>query len=385
MKNQNEKLNGRRDFLKTGSILSLAAMTAPLISCIGNEKEKTTDTKKSISKPVISKTRTLGSGEHKMTVSSIGLGCMGMSYHRGLIPDRKIMIQLIQKAVEAGVNLFDTAEVYGPYLNEKLVGEALMPLRDEVQIATKFGFNIANGKIAGLNSHPDQIRKVVEASLKSLRTDHIDLLYQHREDPQVPMEDVAGAVKELIKEGKVKYFGLSEASPESIRKAHAIQPITALQSEYSLLDRVAKKDVFPTLRELGIGFIPYSPLGRGYLSGMLNQNTKFYPENDNRHVLPRYTPEGMKANWPLITALHEFGHQRGLTEAQVSLAFLLAEEPWIVPIPGTTKLAHLNENLAAADFEFTQEEFRDFSRKVDEIKITGERYTKEQVQKGKVS
>jgi aryl-alcohol dehydrogenase-like predicted oxidoreductase len=376
---------GRRNFLKTGGLLGAVAMTAPLISFTGTGNEKTADSKNNTERRSSIKTRTLGTGESGMTVSAIGLGCMGMNYHRGLIPDQKFMVQLIRKAVEAGVTLFDTAEVYGPYINEKLVGVALEPLRNDIQISTKFGFKITNGKIAGLDSRPEQIRRVVEASLKSLKTDRIDLLYQHREDPAVPMEDVAGTVKDLIAEGKVKHFGLSEARPESIRKAHAVQPVTALQSEYSLLDRAARKEVFSTIKELGIGFVPYSPLGRGYLSGMLNQDTKFYPENDNRHVLPRYTPEGMKANWPLITALHEFGHNRGLTESQVALAWLLADEPWIVPIPGTTKLAHLNENLAAADFQFTPDELREFNEKIDKIKIIGERYTKEQIKRGKVS
>ncbi|MGA6119138.1 aldo/keto reductase [Sphingobacterium anhuiense] len=385
MENQYENQQGRRDFLKMGSLLGAAAMTVPLLSFTNTIKEKTPDNKVNAPRHIISTTRTLGTGESMMTVSAIGLGCMGMNYHRGLIPDRKFMVQLLREAVEAGVTFFDTAEVYGPYINEELVGEALAPLRSDIQIATKFGFNIKNGKIAGLNSRPEQIRKVVEASLKILKTDRIDLLYQHREDPAVPMEDVAGTVKELIAQGKVKHFGLSEASPASIRKAHAVQPVTALQSEYSLLDRAAKKEVFSTIKELGIGFVPYSPLGRGYLSGMLNQNTKFYPENDNRQTLPRYTPEGMKANWSLITALHEFGHKRGLTEAQVALAWLLADEPWIVPIPGTTKLAHLNENLAAADFQFTPEELREFNVTIDKIKIVGERYTKEQMQRGKVS
>ena len=385
MENQYKNQQGRRNFLKMSSLLSAAVIAAPLISCADTAKKEAPENKKKVSAQLITKTRTLGTGESSMTVSAIGLGCMGMNYHRGLIPDRKFMVQLLQKAVQAGVTLFDTAEVYGPYINEQLVGEALAPLRNNVQIATKFGFNIANGKIAGLDSRPEQIRKVVEASLKSLRTDRIDLLYQHREDPAVPMEDVAGTVKELIAQGKVKHFGLSEASPESIRKAHAVQPVTALQSEYSLLDRAAKKEVFSTIKELGIGFVPYSPLGRGYLTGMLNPNTKFYPENDNRQVLPRYTPEGMTANWPLITALHEFGHKRGLTESQVALAWLLADEPWIVPIPGTTKLAHLNENLAAADFQFTPEEHREFNEAIEKIKIVGERYTKEQMKRGKVS
>jgi len=385
MNNQKDNYRGRRTFLKMGTLLGTAVIASPLVSYAGAGRKEESANVKNTPKHIIAKTRTLGTGNSSMTVSSIGLGCMGMNYHRGLIPDRKFMIQLIQKAAEAGVTFFDTAEVYGPYSNEELVGEALEPLRNDIQIATKFGFTITNGKIAGLDSRTEQIRKVVDASLKRLRTDRIDLLYQHREDPFVPIEDVAGTVKELIQEGKVKYFGLSEASPESIRKAHSVQPITALQSEYSLLDRAAKKEIFSTLEELGIGFVPYSPLGRGFLSGMLNQDTKFYPENDNRQALPRYTPEGMKANWPLITALHEFGHKRGLTESQVALAWLLADKPWIVPIPGTTKLAHLNENLASHDFQFTPDEFQQFTDTVDKIKIVGERYTQEQVERGKVS
>jgi len=303
---------------------------------------------------------------------------MGMSFHRGLIPERKHMIRLLQRAVEAGVTFFDTAEAYGAYTNEELVGEALAPLRKDIQIATKFGFNLVNGKIQGVNSRPEQIRKVVEASLKRLKTDYIDLLYQHRVDPNVPMEDVAGTVKELISQGKVKHFGLSEANSESIRKAHAVQPVTPLQSEYSLLERGPEKEVLATVEELGIGFVPYSLLGRGYLSGMLNQNTKFYPDNDNRPSLPRFQPEGLKANWPLVTALYEFGHQRGLTGAQVALAWLMAQKPWIVPIPGTTKLAHLNENLASADFEFSSEELLAFNDTISKIKIVGDRYTGEQ-------
>ena len=385
MLDQQENQQGRRQFLKMGSLLSAAAITAPLISLAQTDENVADESYKKVTSKNITKTRTLGTGKNSMQVSAIGLGCMGMNYHRGLVPDHKAMVQLLQKAVEAGVTFFDTAEVYGPYVNEKLVGEALVPFRNDIQIATKFGFNIVNDKIAGQNSRPEQIRKVVEASLKNLRTDHIDLLYQHRVDPTIPMEDVAGTVKELIKEGKVKHFGLSEASAAQIRKAHSVQPVTALQSEYSLLDRLVEKEILATVEELGIGFVPYSPLGRGYLSGMLNQNTKFYAENDNRQTLPRYQPDGMKANWPLITALHEFGHKRGITESQVALAWLLAKEPWIVPIPGTTKLAHLNENLAAANFQFTTEELQEFNNTVSKIKIVGDRYTKEQVSKGNVA
>ena len=245
---------------------------------------------------------------------------MGMSYHRSFVPDKKVSISLIRKAAELGVNLFDTAEAYGPYLNEELVGEALLPIRKDILICSKFGFNIQNGQLAGLNSKPEHIRKVVEQSLKRLKTDHIDLLYQHRVDPNVPIEDVAGTVKNLIKEGKVKHFGLSEAGAQSIRKAHAVQPLTALQSEYSLMTRQPELDVIKVCEELGIGFVPYSPLSRGFLSGMINERTKYNPANDNRPTLPRYQPDAIKANWLIIEKLTEFGNPRGLTAAQVALA-----------------------------------------------------------------
>lgn len=285
------------------------------------------------------------------------------------------MIGLIRKAVEMGVTLFDTAEVYGPFINEELVGEALAPLRKDILICSKFGFNIQNGQMAGLNSKPDHIRSVVEQSLKRLRTDHIDLLYQHRVDPNVPIEDVAGTVKDLIKEGKVRNFGLSEANAQTIRKAHAVQALTAIQSEYSLMWRNPEQEILKVCEELGIGFVPYSPLCRGFLSGFINERTKYNPANDNRPTLPRYQPDAIKANWVMIDLLTEFGNQRGLTAAQVSLAWLLAQKPWIVPIPGTTKLAHLQENLLSADFEFSDEELKKITAAVANIKIAGDRYT----------
>jgi len=324
--------------------------------------------------------RTLGTGKHSLTVSALGLGCMGMSYHRSFIPDRKVSVALIRKAVELGVTLIDTAEAYGPHTNEGVVGEALGPVRKDVVLCTKFGFNIQDGQLAGLNSKPEQIRKVVDESLGRLKTDHIDLLYQHRVDPAVPMEDVAGTVKDLIAAGKVGHFGLSEANAQSIRKAHAVQPVTALQSEYSLMTRQPENDVIKVCEELGIGFVPYSPLSRAFLSGFLNQNTKYDPRNDNRPTLPRYQPDAIKANWVMIEALTAFGNPRGLTAAQVALAWLLAQKPWIVPIPGTTKLAHLAENLAAADFEFTAEDLRAFTEVVSKIAIVGERYVGTQAQ-----
>ncbi|QJW89576.1 aldo/keto reductase [Spirosoma taeanense] len=313
-----------------------------------------------------------------MEVSSLGLGCMGMSYHRGRIPDRKVSIALIRKAVDEGVTLFDTAEVYGPFVNEELVGEALAPMRKRVMVSTKFGFNIQDGKIAGLNSRPEYIRAVVNQSLKRLRTDYIDLLYQHRVDPNVPIEDVAGTVKDLIQEGKVRRFGLSEASVQTIRKAHAVHPVTVVQSEYSLMWRKPEESVLPALEELGIGFIPYSPLCRGYLAGMLNEQTKFYAANDNRAGLPRYTPEALKLNRPIVDALVDFGISRGMTPAQVALAWLLAQKPWIIPIPGTTKAAHLGENLAVADLQIASEELQELGNVIAKIPIHGDRYTAEE-------
>ncbi len=317
-------------------------------------------------------------GNSGLEVSAIGLGCMGMTYHRGPAPDRKTMIALIRKALEIGVTFFDTAEVYGPFTNEELVGEALSPLRKDVIISTKFGFDIQNGKIAGLNARPEHIRKVAEESLKRLRIETIGLFYNHRVDPRVPIEDVAGTVKELIHEGKVKNFGLCEAGVETIRRAHAVQPLTAIQSEYSLMWKETEKEVLSVCEELGIGFVPYSPTGRGYLTGTLNEQTKFYAANDNRAVLPRFTSEAMKANRVIVDVLNEFGHPRGLTSAQVALAWLLAQKPWIVPIPGTTKLSHLLENLESANLQFTPEDLHNIESAVSRIKIQGDRYNAEE-------
>jgi aryl-alcohol dehydrogenase-like predicted oxidoreductase len=368
----NDSNTSRRAFLKSGASISAALVAAPSIagSAVDQGKSQT----KNLS-GTVTKERTLGSGKWTMKVSALGLGCMGMSYHRSFIPEKKYMIDLIRRSVEMGVNFFDTAEAYGPYTNEVLVGEALNPVRKQVQICTKFGFNIQNDQLSGLNSKPEQIRKVVDNSLKSLRTDYIDLLYQHRVDPNVPMEDVAGTVQQLIKEGKVKHFGLSEAGVGSIRKAHAVQPVTALQSEYSLMTRGPEKDVIPLCEELGIGFVPYSPLSRAFLTGYINENTKYNPQNDNRPTLPRYRADAIKANWVMIDTLANFGNERGLTPAQVALAWLLAQKPFIVPIPGTTKLAHLQENLWSADYQFTHNEPKELTDEVSKIKIVGERYT----------
>ncbi|MFC5550982.1 aldo/keto reductase [Massilia aerilata] len=316
--------------------------------------------------------RRLGSLE----VSALGLGCMGMTHAYGQAPDRQAMISLMRSAVERGVSFFDTAEVYGPFNNEELVGEALAPLRDQVVIATKFGFAPdPNGgaRWSGLDSRPEHIRAVTEASLKRLKTDSIDLLYQHRVDPNVPIEDVAGAVGELIREGKVKHFGLSEAGADTIRRAHAVQPVTALQSEYSLWTREPEQEILPLLEELGIGFVPFSPLGRGFLTGKMDETTQF-DSNDFRNSLPRFTAEARKANQALVDLLGRVAQQKGATPAQVALAWLLAQKPWIVPIPGTTKLNRLDENLAAVSLALTPEDLAEIDRAASKITVHGARY-----------
>lgn len=319
------------------------------------------------------KTRKLGNGG--LEVSAIGFGCMGLNYHRGPAPDRTEMIALLRTAVEHGVTFFDTAEVYGPFTNEDLVGEALEPFPDSVTIATKFGFDVGPGGKGGLNSRPEHIREVVEQSLKRLRVHAIDLLYQHRVDPNVPIEEVAGTVKALIAEGKVKHFGMSEPAVETLRRAHAVQPVTAVESEYSLWWREPEKDVLPTCEELGIGFVPYSPLGRGYLTGKIRETATF-GENDNRSELPRFTPEALKSNRPVIDLLEEMGRQKGATPAQIALAWLLAQKPWIVPIPGTTKLPRLEENIAAIQVELTPEDLGHVDTAFSALTILGDRYPK---------
>jgi len=364
----------RRDFLKLGTLAgsSLVMGTAFGMTSI-NDKLKETPKETFVTKAT--PTRFLGSGKNKIEVSAIGLGCMGMSFNRSFIPNKEPMIALIRKAYENGITFFDTAEAYGPYTNEPLVGEAIKPFRKKITLCTKFGFDIQNGKMTGgLNSHPQHIRNVVEQSLKRLNTDIIDLLYQHRVDPKIPIEEVAGTVKDLIKEGKVKHFGLSEAGVDTIRKAHAIQPITALQSEFSLLTREPLEDVIPLCETLGIGFVPYSPLSRAYLAGTLNERTKYIASNDNRPSLPRYQPEAIIANWGIIDVLTEFGNPRGFTAAQVALAWLLAQKPWIVPIPGTTKQAHLIENLQSASIVLSTQEVSQLTEDITKIKILGERY-----------
>ena len=315
--------------------------------------------------------RTLG--RNGLEVSALGFGCMGISQSYGRPLARPDGIAIIRAAVDHGVTFFDTAEVYGPFVNEEVVGEALAPVRDRVVIATKFGFNIENGKMAGLNSRPAHIRDVADASLKRLRTDRIDLFYQHRVDPDVPIEDVAGAVKDLIREGKVKHFGLSEAGAKTIRRAHAVQPVAALQSEYSLWWREPEQEILPTLEELGIGFVPFSPLGKGFLTGTIDQNTAFDP-TDFRNVVPRFTEENRKANLAFVEWLKTFAATKDATPAQIALAWLLAQRPWIVPIPGTTKLHRLEENLGGAQVSLTAGDLKDIDREASQIELHGARY-----------
>jgi aryl-alcohol dehydrogenase-like predicted oxidoreductase len=314
-------------------------------------------------------------GKSNLEVSALGLGCMGMSFSYTPLPDRNEMISLLHAAVERGVTFFDTAEVYGAFTNEELVGEALAPFREQVVIATKFGFQIDpnTGKQAGLDSRPEHIKQVAEASLKRLRTGVIDLFYQHRVDPNVPIEDVAGAVKDLIQQGKVKHFGLSEAGVQTIRRAHKVQPVTALQSEYSLWWREPEAEVIPTLDELGIGFVPFSPLGKGFLTGKISEDTQF-DKTDFRNLVPRFSPENRKANQALVDLLGRFAQQKKATPAQIALAWLLAQKRWIVPIPGTTKLHRLEENIGAATIELAPDDLRQIDYAAAKIPVQGERY-----------
>jgi len=317
-------------------------------------------------------------GKSNLEVSAIGLGCMGISFGLGPAVDKEHGISLIRAAVERGVTFFDTAEVYGPFTNEELVGEALAPFRGQVVIATKFGFKLDpnTGKQIGLDSRPEHIKEVAEASLKRLKIDVIDLLYQHRVDPEVPIEDVAGAVRDLIQQGKVKHFGLSEAGVKTIRRAHAVQPVTALQSEYSLWWREPEAEVIPTLEELGIGFVPFSPLGKGFLTGKISEDTQF-DKNDFRNIVPRFSPENRKANQALVDQLARFAEQKKATPAQIALAWLLAQKPWIVPIPGTTKLHRLEENIGAAAIELTPDDLRQIDQAALKISVQGARYPEE--------
>ena len=317
------------------------------------------------------KKRTLGNSN--LEVSALGLGCMGLSFGYGPAVDKQQGISLIRAAVERGVTFFDTAEVYGPFTNEELVGEALAPFREDVVIATKFGFHIENGKQAGLDSRPEHIKLVAEASLKRLKTEVIDLLYQHRVDDKVPIEETAGAVKDLIQQGKVRHFGLSEAGAQTIRRAHKVQPVTALQSEYSLWWREPEKEIIPTLEELGIGFVPYSPLGKGFLTGAISKDTQF-DKNDFRNIVPRFSEENRDANQALVDLVVEFANQKKATPAQIALAWLLGKKPWIVPIPGTTKLHRLEENLGAVDVQLSPDDLRQLEMTAAKIPVQGARY-----------
>ena len=315
-------------------------------------------------------------GKSNLEVSALGLGCMGMSFSYGEVKDKQEMISLLRAAVDRGITFFDTAEVYGPFTNEELVGEALSPIRDRVAIATKFGWKLKPNREPGwlgLDSRPEHIKEVAEASLKRLKIDAIDLFYQHRVDPDVPIEDVAGAVKGLIQQGKVKHFGLSEAGVQTIRRAHAVQPVTALQSEYSLWWRKPEAEVLPTLEELGIGLVPYSPLGKGFLTGKIDENTKF-GSSDFRSTLPRFTPEALKANQAVVDLLARIAKQKGATPAQIALAWLLAQRPWIVPIPGTTKMSRLDENIGSVAIKLTSDDLREIDSAASKITVEGDRY-----------
>jgi aryl-alcohol dehydrogenase-like predicted oxidoreductase len=318
------------------------------------------------------KTRKLGS--QGLKVSALGLGCMGLNYGYGTVTDKKEAIKLIRKAYELGVTFFDTAEVYGPFANEEVVGEAVAPFRRDVVIATKFGFDIRDGKSVGLNSQPKHIREAVEGSLRRLKVETIDLLYQHRVDPNVPIEEVAGTVQELIREGKVKYFGLSEAGVQNIRRAHAVQPLSALQSEYSLWWREPEEEIIPTLEELGIGFVPFSPLGKGFLTGKIDENTRFEPD-DFRSTVPRLSPENIRANLIFVDFLKRVAQRKNATPAQIALAWLSAQKPWIVPIPGTTKIERLEENVASTAVTFTKEELEEIDAEAAKIIPQGDRYS----------
>jgi aryl-alcohol dehydrogenase-like predicted oxidoreductase len=359
----------RRGFLKAATLLGLGTITAGPIKGYASSPQGT-EKKKGIG-TILTKKRTLGSKRNPLEVSAIQLGCMGMHTGRGIHPDHKSMVKLIRDAAERGCDFFDTAEVYGPYVNEELVGEALAPIRNKVAISTKFGFDIEGKNV--FNSKPEHIRKTVEQSLKRLKTDRIDLVYQHRVDPGVPIEDVAGAVKDLIKAGKVLHFGLSEAKAETIRKAHAVCPITAVQSEYSFMFRLPEDIIFSTLQELEIGFVAYSPLCRGLMGGTLTEYSDLNT-NDIRGAWPRFQPEAIKSNIRIVEALNEFGKTRGMTSSQICIAWMLSKYPFIVPLPGTTKLSHLEEDLRAADFVLTAAEIKEIESKIEKIGVVGDRY-----------
>ncbi|MBS6829792.1 MAG: aldo/keto reductase [Desulfovibrio sp.] len=376
----------RRGVLQAAAVLVAAPVLMGGFSGVGMAAEgssmisRASGRKSSLDLPLLTKKRTLGNRKFSMEVSALGFGVMGANYNRGTSPDRKKVIEVIRRAAEHGVTLFDTAQVYGPLTNEELAGEALAPYRDKVAVTTKFGHSIVNGvyQTGKLNSRPENIRRVAEGSLKRLKVDAIELFYQHRFDPEVPIEDVAGTVKELIREGKVKRFGLCEVGPETIRRAHAEQPVTAVQSEYHLMWREPEKDIFPVLEELGIGFVPYSPLNRGFLGGDMTAYTRFDSGNDNRNTLPRFAPEALGKNLMFVEVLNRFGRPRGITGAQAALGWMLQKGDGIVPIPGTTKLSHLEENIRAANLAVSPEEWKELEDALSRVEIVGDRYPAEQ-------
>lgn len=371
----------RRGFLKTASAIGTALTVAPALGKIRVVDNAVNGTSVGGGKAGDGLPhRVLGTGKAAFEVSALGFGVMGMTYNRSQHPDRKQCIRLLHEAVDCGVTLFDTAIIYGPLNNEELTGEALGELRGKVNVTTKFGHEVVNGKATGRqDSRPATIRKYCEDSLRRLRTDVIPMFYQHRFDRNTPVEDVAGTIQDLMKEGKVLHWGMCEVSADTIRRAHAICPLTAIQSEYHLMHRAVEDNgVLDVCRELGIGFVPYSPLNRGFLGGDLNEYTRFAPDNDNRNTLPRFTPEAMRANYRIVNVLQRFGRERGMTSAQLALGWLLHKAPWIVPIPGTTKLSHLEENLRSLDFVLTSDEWNELETEVSEIPVTGDRYNAEQ-------
>lgn len=371
----------RRGFLKTAAAIGTALTVAPALGKIRVVDNAVNGTSVGGGKAGGGLPhRVLGTGKAAFEVSALGFGVMGMTYNRSQHPDRKQCIRLLHEAVDCGVTLFDTAIIYGPLNNEELAGEALGELRGKVNVTTKFGHEVVNGKATGRqDSRPATIRKYCEDSLRRLRTDAIPMFYQHRFDRNTPVEDVAGTIQDLMKEGKVQHWGMCEVSADTIRRAHAVCPLTAIQNEYHLMHRAVEDNgVLDVCRELGIGFVPYSPLNRGFLGGDLNEYTRFDPDNDNRNTLPRFTPEAMRANYRIVNVLQRFGRERGMTSAQLALGWLLHKAPWIVPIPGTTKLSHLEENLRSLDFVLTSDEWNELETEVSEIPVTGDRYNAEQ-------
>lgn len=371
----------RRGFLKTAAAIGTALTVAPALGKIRVVDNAVNGTSVGGGKAGDGLPhRVLGTGKAAFEVSALGFGVMGMTYNRSQHPDRKQCIRLLHEAVDCGVTLFDTAIIYGPLNNEELAGEALGELRGKVNVTTKFGHEVVNGKATGRqDSRPATIRKYCDDSLRRLRTDVIPMFYQHRFDRNTPVEDVAGTIQDLMKEGKVQHWGMCEVSADTIRRAHAVCPLTAIQSEYHLMHRAVEDNgVLDVCRELGIGFVPYSPLNRGFLGGDLNEYTRFDPDNDNRNTLPRFTPEAMRANYRIVNVLQRFGRERGMTSAQLALGWLLHKAPWIVPIPGTTKLSHLEENLRSLDFVLTSDEWNELETEVSEIPVTGDRYNAEQ-------